>query len=181
MKSSTFYACIIAMLLASTMVFGTVLSDSSGCGDSASASAYASGSNTYVPDSESGWYWEYTTIGGSCDWSYSVYASADAYAVLMLNEGAAATAIGQAEVYGPVSDSAYVSSSVSGTGSYDYQLINDPQEPDSDSDSDTGCFTAYTGICIDVVALAIASIEENSGCSATAGSEGSGSVSLSEN
>lgn len=181
MKSSTFYACIIAMLLASTMAFGTVLSASSGCGDSAEAYANAIGENYYVPVSESGWYWEYTTRGGNCSWSFSNYADAEAYAMLMLDDWAGATAIGRAKVTGPVSNTAYVSSSVSGTGTQDYQMITDPQEPDGDSGSGTGCFEAYTGICIDVVALAIGNIEEGSNCSATADSEASGSVSLFEN
>ena len=181
MKSSTFYTCITAVLLIATMTFGTVLSDSDGCGNSAEANATASGEKNYDPQSKSGWYWEYTTRGGICDWSFSNYADADAWAILMLDEGAGATAIGRAKVTGPVTSTAYVNSSVSGTGDYDNQYIIDPQDPDSDSDSGTFCFQAYQGICIEVVALAIASIEEGSGCYAHAESEASGSVSLSEN
>ena len=125
MKLSTFYASLVAMLLASTMVFGTVLSDSSGCGSSADQAAQASGQDDFVNNSESGWYWEYTTRGGSCDWSFSNYAEANAYAVLMLDDSASATAIGQAKVTGPVTNTAYVSSSVSGTGSMNNEMIRD--------------------------------------------------------
>lgn len=181
MKSNTLYASVIAMLFISTIAFGTVLSDSDGCGNSAEKSASASCSNPYDEKSESGWYWEYTTRGGSCDWSFSNHADSDAWVILMLGEGASATGIGKAEVTGPVSNTAYVNASVSGTGSYDYQLVSDDPDPDSDSGSGTDCFEAYTGICIDVVALAVASIEEGSGCYANAHAKANGSVSLSEN
>jgi hypothetical protein len=179
MKLSTFYTSLVAMLLATTMVFGTVLSDSSGSGSSASAYATADAPNYYVNNSESGWYWEYTTRGGSCSWSFSNYADAYAWAILMSGQSASATGIGQAKVTGPVSNTAYVNASISGTGTEDNQLIKDDPDPDSDSGSGSGCFNAYTGISIEVVALAIASIEED--CYAHAESGASGIVSLTEN
>ncbi len=181
MKSRIFYASLIMMLLFSTAAFSEVLNDEDGCGDSASADASASGSTNYKEDSESGWYWEYTTVGGPCNWSYSICANADAEALLKLDKWASATAVGQAEISGAASDSAYVSSSVSGTGEYDGQYIDDPQDEDSDSNSGGACLSAYQGICIDVDALAVAEIEEGSDCWADAEAEAYGSVSLSEN
>ncbi len=177
MKSNMLCACLIMMLLVSTMAFSSI--ESSGPGASSSASASASGSTTYESDSDSGWEYVYTTEDGWFSWSISCHAYASAHLTLMEGEWAAATAVGDASGSSPFgSASAYWSESYSETGDYDYQQVGDS---DSVYDYAGGYnkFYAYDGVSGDSDALAVAEIEEGSGCDASASASAYASASMS--
>jgi hypothetical protein len=180
MKSSTLYACIIGMLLVSTISFGEVITIGPGAYSEAEASA--SGSNYFVQDSNSAWIYKYTTIGGVCEWQYNIHAEAEAEELLKLNKSASATAIARTKAISPALTGieVYVNAYVSGTGEYDGQWIYDFPDPDDATDSGFYDFDPYYGIGADTDALAIGSIDEGSGCWAYAYSKATGYVSLTE-
>ena len=179
MKSSMLCIYMIAMLLISNVAFGEILNE--GPGASSSASASASGSYDYVEDSESGWYYEYTDTTAYCGWTWSISAEAEARACLEYDDWAGATACAQAEVSGIDSGSVYQGASVSGTGEYNGQYLeDDPEEPATDSGGGNKRLNSYEGIAGDSDAVAVAQIEEGTDCWAYAEAAASASVSLSD-
>lgn len=168
---------LTAMLLVSSVALGTILNNGPGAYSDVEASA--AGSNDYVVDSHSGWYYEYTDTGGTFSWDYSLSADAEARVTLQLDEWASATAIADAEVTGADSNDVFQSASVSGTGTYDGEYFeDDPDEPDTESGGDYGPLNAYEGIAGDSDALAVAQIDEGSDCMAYAAAIASADVNL---
>ena len=109
MKSRIWYACLIAMLIVSTVGLGEVITDGDWSGDASGpggyaggywdisvAAASANGSNNYVWGVGGGWMCLYTTVGGYCNWSYTISAEAHANAY----GGGGAMAYGIASAYG---------------------------------------------------------------------------------
>jgi len=150
MKSSTLYACIIAMLLFSAAAVAEILPWGDGS-TSGSASASASHGNYYDPDSDSGDNGNYTTVAGY--FSYHYEAKADIETSLNLYGGGwgGATAIASGNA-GPVS--AYMYSDLTSSGSYDPP----PDEPPCVNGYDY--FDAYTGVEASWDVVAVCEIEE---------------------
>jgi hypothetical protein len=191
MKSRIYYACLIAILLLSTVALSTVLEtgDSYAYGSASSdlhysyASADADAQQVYEGGSASGSAFKYTTTGGSCTWYISAYAYGAVDLWLMEGEWACAFAHGQASASGP--SSYYVSGSMEAsldqTGTKDYQHVEDGGgEPDGDWNGGNNSFGAYQGLYGSHDACADAEVEEDSGCSASATAWGDVSLSLYE-
>lgn len=167
MKSKILRTFLITMLLVSSAALGAI--QSLGSRAYLHFEATASGSTDYDEKGDSVWYFEYTDVGAYCGWTYSLSAEAEARVTLMLDEYASATAVADAEVYGVDSNDVFQSASVSGTGEYNGQFLeDDPEEPDSTSGGGDGWVPAFNGIVGDVDAFAEARIDEGSDCLAYA-------------
>ncbi len=109
MKSRTWCACVIAMLLVSTVAFGEILDtgDWYGVGDVAgdweysSASAHADGDDYDVTSYGDGWQYTYTTEAGTFYWTSYVYVWAEVKMWLWNNETCDGFCIAYAKAVNP--------------------------------------------------------------------------------
>ena len=164
MKSSMFHACIIAMLLVSTIALSEVLP----YGDwetSGSESASASGSKDYEYNEDSNESGYYTTEEGYFSWDSETDASAWATVTVAPSSWACACAVGYANA-GREGDYALscASINVSETGEYN---SNPPTDTAWGSNEH---FDAYEGVYAEWVVIAGAQIEEGSNSTAGCGS-----------
>lgn len=176
MKSRILYVWIIAMLLVSTVAFGDIYTI--GPGAHSIAESIAAGTENYDPQHTSGWVYKYTDESGYFYWYYEDSVDAEARVLLFEDESASAVAAAEAKVSGAISDYMFVSGSVSGTGEYDGQWLEDDPDPDGNSDGNGGPLDPYEGIAGDTQALTVASIEEGSDCMAYAYAEAEVTVNL---
>ncbi|MBN2312930.1 MAG: hypothetical protein JXM79_03305 [Sedimentisphaerales bacterium] len=155
MRLQTLYACLIAMLLASTTTLGDIIMDPESTGTSCGATADAGPGNTEDEWYEEAWYFEYTDEEGDFDWEISAYAWVYCSATQIGGSAlAVASASGAAaSPYSVVSASASLSKS-NGSGTDD--------DVDSDSSITSQHFKVNQGVAGTCDAYAYASIEEGS-------------------
>lgn len=166
MKLKIWYASMIAMFLLSSVAFGAI--HSTGTGSSSKSEATASGSTTYDPQQDYKWIYKYTDESGTFSWDFSDRADARTTALLFEGEYASATAAAEAIISVATTDDQFVSASVSGTGEYDGEFLNDDPDEQTNADDGYAYLEPYEGIGGESHTLAVASIEEGSDCLAFA-------------
>jgi len=183
MKSRIWYACVIAMLVVSTVGFGEIVcddddgnwyGDTGGVGDvsggarESTATALVEGDNCYGYGYGEGWMWIYTTEYEWCDYSYYVYVYAEAH--LWLWDGQLSYAAGYAyaegqssQAYDPPPPSIVTKNPSVLDSGYDGEWVYDNDEGYS---ADYVCvstgeyFTPNTGISSEHTACALAEVGE---------------------
>jgi len=161
MKSSTLYACIIAMLFVSSVTFSEIIPDPEGTGTSSGAYATASKGNPEYYQYQERWWCETTTEAGTFTWKTTAYAYAgcscleDGGWVLAVADASGACASPFGVVF---ADARYT---------LDYTNAG-ADNPDPDTDGGTDEFDAYecvSGMCD---SFAYTAIEEGSDSYASA-------------
>jgi hypothetical protein len=183
MKSHLLYASLIAMLLVSCAAFGEILTTydwDGNCGgnpESSSPSATAGSSNNYDYKWGDGWEYTYSTVTANCDWYYHLYSYAEGLLILYDNDYCSAVAIADTDGScqgDSISESDYTYASIdirdSGTGGlWVFDDDYDDNAPDGVDKNGWGLFEAYyDGVSVEHTVLAIASVPEETSCTALA-------------